>query len=177
MSSFADGGLRPSKSIAEARSRDTALFDYRLVAGSLDALRLDAAPSLQMPSSHNEHYGHVENQASENLLVVSPYIEQSHLLDLATVTKPNQLLARALTTLRIVREDYATAPYADCFNWGSVVDLLRSLADAEAHPWVLETFYIVVFRSQVPPTTDRSHLVRLDEKSHEEAMQSGGLLK
>ncbi|KAI9722295.1 MAG: hypothetical protein M1812_001767 [Candelaria pacifica] len=178
MSGPTDSGLRrPSLSIPKVSSKDATLFDYRLVNGSLDALRFDAAAAFQLPSSHKDNCGHAKNNPSENLLVVSPYVEHSHLLDLATVSKPNQLLAKALTTLRTVRDDYATADYVDSFNWRSVVGLLKSLADAEGYQWQQQSFYIVVFRSQVPPTTDRSDLALLDEKAHEEAMESGGLLK
>jgi len=35
----------------------------------------------------------------------------------------------------------------------------------------------VVFRSQVLASTDPTHLAVLDERSHAEAMNSGGLLK
>ncbi len=93
-----EGLRRPSISVAEARLKDAALFDYRLVAGSFDALRLDAAPSFR---AEEEHDGHAKNKPPTNLLIVSPYIERSHLLDLATtVSKSNQLLAKALTNLR-----------------------------------------------------------------------------
>ena len=52
----------------------------------------------------------------EHLLVVSPYEEESHLLDLRTVDTANQLLAKALVGLKCLRDDYATAPYIEIFN-------------------------------------------------------------
>ena len=111
------------------------------------------------------------------LLVVSPYTSRSHLLDLSTVNLECQLLARALVSMRPVRTDYATAPYDAAFNWSEVVaNLGRSLL-AEQRRFVETRFYIVVFRSQVPRSTDRSKLGVLDELAHEEAMESGGLLK
>jgi hypothetical protein len=57
----------------------------------------------------------------EHLLVVSPYEEESHLLDLRTVDTANQLLAKALVGLKCLRDDYATAPYIEIFN----VSILR----------------------------------------------------
>ena len=110
-------------------------------------------------------------------LVVSPYTALPHLLDLRPLEGSQRLLAKALTILESVRQDYATAPYPDSFNWDAVVDYLKSLLELSAHQWKRQHFYIVVFRSQVPPTTDRVELGELDQKSHVEATKSGGLLK
>ena len=112
-----------------------------------------------------------------DFLVVSPYAFQPHLLDLRTLEYSQNLLARALTLLKPVRTDYATASYHDSFNWASVIDHLRFLSEEANHFWSWQHFYIVVFRSQVPPTTNRVELGELDEKAHAEATQSGGLLK
>jgi hypothetical protein len=53
---------------------------------------------------------------TEDLLVVSPYTEEPHLLSLKTVDTANQLLAKALVGLKCLRDDYATAPYVEIFN-------------------------------------------------------------
>ena len=116
------------------------------------------------------------NQHGE-LLVVSPYSSQNHLLKLQSIGKPQQLLAKALSVMEPLREDYATAPYVDAFNWNVVANALKSLVDLETYAWKQQSFYIVVFRSQLSPTTDGSHLGALDMRSHAEAMESGGLLK
>lgn len=114
----------------------------------------------------------------EGKLVVSPYTTPDHLLDLSAVSPSCRHLAQALAGLRAVREDYATAPYLESFNWPEVVENLRaSLTTDKTYRWQDQGFYIVVFRSQIPPTTDRSHLGALDEVSHAEAMAGGGLLK
>jgi hypothetical protein len=113
----------------------------------------------------------------ENLLVVSPYQSRPHLLDLNTVSIPCQLLARALTEMKAVRPDYATAPYTEAFNWPVVIDKLRALIAEESFDWKQDRFYIVVFRSQIPLGTNREHLGGLDDRSHAEAMASGWLLK
>ena len=113
-----------------------------------------------------------------NLLVVSPYTSSAHLLDLTGLSKPNQLLAKALTVLRPVREDYATVPYIHAFNWIGVVQTLRELVKCQInYHWQDAMFFIVVFRSRRPPTTDALRLGHLDQLSHAEAMKSGGLLK
>lgn len=113
----------------------------------------------------------------EALLVNSPYTSQDHLLHLGSVGKPQRLLAKALTVMAPLRDDYATAPYSDAFNWSSVINALKALVGAESYAWKDQSYYIVVFRSQVPPSTNRSHLAALDKRSHAEAMESGGLLK
>lgn len=155
----------------------SSLFDYRLVDPSFDALKFGAAAAFQLPSAHSDSCKHAKNGSSEALLVVSPYTSRSHLLDLNLVDQPNQLLAKALTTMKPIREDYATAPYKEAFNWNEIMRVLQGLVKEEQYEWTKRSFYVVVFQSQVPPTTDKSHLGRLDEKSHEEAMESGGLLK
>lgn len=110
-------------------------------------------------------------------LIVSPYTTLPHLLDLRTLEESSRLLTKALTILQSVREDYATALYYQSFNWDAVIDRLKSLLELSEYQWKRQHFYIVVFRSQLPPTTDRTHLGELDEKSHAEATKSGGLLK
>ena len=115
--------------------------------------------------------------ASPTHLVISPYMDTPHLLDLRTVGIQEQLLAHALIIMRSVREDYAVALYSDAFNWTEIIEDLRQRAKAVNHSWKEQAFYIVVFRSQVPPTTDYGHLGDLDKAAHVEAVQSGGFLK
>lgn len=110
-------------------------------------------------------------------LVVSPYTSLPHLLDLRPLEESQRLIAKALTILESSRDDYATAPYHQSFNWDSVIDRLKSLLELSKYQWKRQHFYIVVFRSQVPPTTNRTHLGALDQNSHAEATKSGGLLK
>ena len=87
-------------------------------------------------------------------------------------------MAKALTLLKTTRDDYATAPYGDSFNWPEVLDEFKKLCELEdGFHWQEKTFYIVAFRSKIRPTTDRSHLGALDEASHLEATKGGGLLK
>lgn len=112
-----------------------------------------------------------------NRLVVSPYTSLPHLLDLRSLEESQRLVAQALTVLESVRDDYATAPYHQSFNWDGVTDRLRALLQLSQYQWKRQHFYIVVFRSQVPPTTNRTHLGGLDQNSHAEATKSGGLLK
>lgn len=113
----------------------------------------------------------------KNLLVVSPYDEKPHLLDLRTLDVPNQLLAKALVILKCLREDYATAPYVEIFNWAEVVDAVRYLLKEIKFEWMETSFYIVVFRSRIPPTTGYADLHALDKDAHAEATKSGGFLK
>ena len=120
---------------------------------------------------------HESSDNGKEWLVVSPYLNHPHLLDLATITEPQRLLAKALTVMVPIRLDYATAPYQASFNWSEVIQRLRDLIARTGLFWNHATFYIVVFRSQQLVSTDRTHLGALDERSHAEAMKSGGLLK
>lgn len=154
---------------------DTNLVDYHFVNTSLNALKFDAAASFQLPKKHKSGCEHLMSTDSDGLLVVSPYTSRSHLLDLSGVTKPNQLLAMALTSFKPTLSSYATATYTSAFNWAEVMEDLRASANNDTNfHWQEQIFYIVVFRSQIPPTTDRSHLGSLDEISHAEAMHTGG---
>ncbi|KAF7895285.1 hypothetical protein EAF00_007099 [Botryotinia globosa] len=136
---------------------------------------LESSTELKHPVSSSKN----DSLNEDRYLVVSPYDEKPHLLDLDTLDTPNQLLARALVGLKCLREDYATAPYIETFNWQEVIDSLRELAKASNYTWKEEFFYIVVFRSQVPPETvaHYSDLGALDKAAHAEATESGGFLK
>ncbi|KAI9644926.1 hypothetical protein NHQ30_006960 [Ciborinia camelliae] len=136
---------------------------------------LESSVNFQIPFSTTKN----DSSSEDRYLVVSPYDEKPHLLDLQTLDKPNQLLARALVGLKCLREDYATAPYIETFNWQEIIDSLRKLAKTSHHTWEEESFYIVVFRSQVPPETvaHYSDLGVLDKAAHAEATESGGFLK
>lgn len=110
-------------------------------------------------------------------VVASPYTEADHLLDLETLDAENQMLAEALVGLECLRDDYATAAYADTFNWDEVVGRVRELAAARNHGWRETSWYIVAFRSRYEQGIDYSHLGDLDKAAHAEATASGGFLK
>jgi hypothetical protein len=115
--------------------------------------------------------------SSNNLLITSPYTTPDHLLDLTTLDTPYRLLAQALTTFAPIRDDYATAPYTESFNWAAVFEKLHELAAEDGHAWKRERFYVVAFRSILNADADGDRLHLLDERSHAEAVASGGLLK
>ncbi|KAM0232888.1 hypothetical protein ACHAP5_010585 [Fusarium lateritium] len=110
-------------------------------------------------------------------LVQSPYTEQEHLLDLETLDNENTLLAQALSQLRVLRNDYATAPYTESFNWEEVIDEVKRLAIESGKGFKETSFYIVAFRSRIKKTTEYADLGLLDKGAHAEAVASGGFLK
>ncbi|KAH7002070.1 hypothetical protein EDB80DRAFT_70072 [Ilyonectria destructans] len=110
-------------------------------------------------------------------LMQSPYAEQDHLLDLATLNNENALVAKALTRLQVLREDYATAPYLESFNWAEVISEVKRLATESGKSFKETSFYIVAFRSQIKTSTEYADLGRLDQAAHAEAIASGGFLK
>ncbi|KAI1437247.1 hypothetical protein GGR50DRAFT_122487 [Xylaria sp. CBS 124048] len=119
----------------------------------------------------------IHGNDARNLLTISPYTEREHMLDLVTLDTENMILAQALVHLKCLRPDYATAPYVDTFNWGEVVEQVKLLAQQEQHIWKTNSFFVVAFRSRIPPTTVYEDLGVLDKASHAEATASGGLLK
>ena len=119
-----------------------------------------------------------QRSGQNRYLAVSPYLEQEHLLDLQSLNDvENQLLALALTNMKCLRDDYATAPYTETFNWGEIIEGLQTLVREINHTWKKTSFYVVAFRSQIPPTTVYAELGTLDKAAHAEATASGGFLK
>lgn len=142
-----------------------------------DSATIQRAPT-KLESTVTVHLSPSSPEANdENLLVVSPYDELPHLLDLRTVNAANQVLAKALVGLKCLRDDYATAPYVETFNWPEVINSVKHLSSSSGFVWKEQAFYIVVFRSQIPPTTVYADLGVLDKAAHAEATKSGGFLK
>lgn len=111
-------------------------------------------------------------------IISSPYPGPTHTLDLSRLTTPSALFARALQTLTPTSDDYATQPYEQGFDFPALFSELRRLvAEDEGFEWPRTDFYVVAFRSVLKEELDRQRLGLLDEKSHEEAVESGGLLK
>lgn len=110
-------------------------------------------------------------------LIHSPYTEREHQLDLETLDDENALLARALARMRCLRADYATAPYTESFNWDEVHQELRDLIQKTGKTFKETSFYVVAFRSTVPPSTHYEDLGVLDKAAHREANEFGGFLK
>lgn len=162
---------QPPKVILRAPS---SLFHHELVTKDLAPLQFHAAAALQLQFGTQRHE---LAASSDNRLIASPYNEPPNLLDLRRLDTPNQLLAKALTIFKPVRDDYAVAPYVESFNWQAVVEFLRDLSIAEGYQWKKQRFYAVTFRSTLKPDVDLQRLHDLDYYSHQEATASGGLLK
>ncbi|KZL77729.1 UPF0643 protein [Colletotrichum tofieldiae] len=114
---------------------------------------------------------------TDRFLVHSPYTDPEHLLDLETLDDENALLARALSQMKCLRADYATAGYVESFNWGDVMGELKNLVQSTGKTFKETSFYIVAFRSTIPPSTVYEDLGVLDKAAHAEANQVGGFLK
>ncbi|KAK6495350.1 hypothetical protein TWF481_003374 [Arthrobotrys musiformis] len=119
----------------------------------------------------------LSGRLSGDLLVASPYTEKNHLLDLTTLSRPNQLLAKALTIMNATSGNYANVSYEKAFNWGEILIALQKLSKKEGYAFPRSEFYVIVFRSRLPFDANREHLGKLDEDAHEEAVVSGQLLK
>ncbi|RYP72998.1 hypothetical protein DL771_003866 [Monosporascus sp. 5C6A] len=133
-------------------------------------------PSVEVTAPGDENNTTPANGKSR-FLVASPYTEQEHLLDLDSLDAENVLLAEALALMKNVRLDYATASYIESFNWDEIMEELARLALQRVHRWRETSFFIVAFRSKIPPTTAYEDLGVLDKAAHAEATASGGFLK
>jgi len=159
--------------LVESKIQIPTVFQANLITKDFDALRFQAAASLQLRHEQSS----LSQAPTNHLLISSPYNELDHLLDLRTLDIQDRLFAKALTTLQPTRLDYATADYIESFNWDQVLKTLRLLAKEENHVWTEQVFYTVIFRSKLRHGIDRQLLHDLDQHSHREATVSGGLLK
>ncbi|KZZ90540.1 UPF0643 protein [Moelleriella libera RCEF 2490] len=143
---------------------------------AVDTRLLSEVPSF---ATEQKVYSDFRNNAinTERYIVQSPYVDREHLLDLDTLDNENALFSLALSRLQATRPDYATAPYAESFNWPEVIEELREVVRVSGKGFNETSFYIVAFRSQIKPSTDYSHLGELDKAAHAEAIASGGFLK
>lgn len=110
-------------------------------------------------------------------IVSSPYQNLTNQLNLQSLGKPHRLFALALMVLSPIRADFRSAPYMSIFNWPDLFHLLRALCMQNGVKWRRQEFYVVIFRSKLRQGIDRDRLGELDQRSHEEACASGGLLK
>ena len=166
------------------------LLNPESITSEFDKLRFEAAAHDQLVFHNPQLYQTADdiskhstpNQDPETLstlLISSPYNIPNHYLDLSSphLTIPSRLLALALTALKPATLTYATTPYPLALNFSVVLALLRTLIAQERYEWKETAFYVVVFRSQLKEDIDQEWLYRLDEESHREACESGGLLK
>jgi hypothetical protein len=147
----------------------THLHHHSTITTEFDPLRFEAAASLQLqPNVNKEPSTH---------LIASPYNHPAHLLDISGLERQDRLFALALSYLKPIRNDYATAPYTESFNWTEVFGLVKAFSETEEHNWTAGSYYVVIFRSILLPDIDNDRLYALDAHSHREAIASGGLLK
>lgn len=151
----------------------TQVVNSSFITTDFHALQFDAASSLQILPLFEPKYF----RSWDKYLVTSPYNSSNHLLDLTRLALQDRIFTLALTVLRPIREDYATAPYEDSFNWSDVLEVVRRLSDKVGITWTTRDFYTVIFRSKVRKDCDEKLLTDLDIHSHEEAVVSGGLLR
>ncbi|KAF2217259.1 hypothetical protein CERZMDRAFT_64530 [Cercospora zeae-maydis SCOH1-5] len=134
-----------------------------------DSTPLSTTPYASSPLAHLD--------LTATHLISSPYDDLANQLTLNDLDTPYRLFAFALTAVKPIREDYATAPYLESFNWSEVFALLRELCKQAGFEWKELDFYAVIFRSTLLSGIDRDRLGLLDQMSHQEACASGGLLK
>ena len=147
-----------------------------LIAPLTKILTTDSESLPQSPADTIER--EARHQQARKSLQISPYSDPPHLLDLSSISFSHQLLAEALTAMDKSRVDYRTALYQEAFNWHDVMSRLRSLLKVHnGFQWHQQSFFAVVFKSEIDPKTDYSHLSELDRHAHAEATASGGLLK
>ena len=190
--------LTPPESKSLLHLHSLHLLDSECVTSEFDKLRFEAAAhdqlvfhdkQLHQPAADNSTLAISEQERNKTvsqpgqvfstLLISSPYNTPGHHLDLSSphLTTASRLLALALTALKPSTPTYATASYDQALNFDTVLALLRDLIHEERFEWKETSFYVVVFRSQLKEGIDQEWLYRLDEESHREACESGGLLK
>lgn len=168
----------PSPTSASPPSTTIPVRHPSLITKEFDLLRFEAAAFDQLPKvSTSQDQVSTEEESTD--LISSPYNNPGHYLSLPSLPLSSQLFAKALTALRPVVPDYATAPYTDALNFDDVLRELRHLLQQTTPTlaWSETSFYVVIFRSKLKPDIDNDWLYKLDYESHREACESGGLLK
>ena len=113
----------------------------------------------------------------------SPYVEPDHLLDLSSLSDEYRVLALALQSFHpINNHNYANSTYLEAFNIDVILELVREYSFQLNILFPSTTVYIIVFRSALyeevrNSSEKRQFLADIDKASHEEANESGGLLK
>ncbi|KAJ4290565.1 hypothetical protein N0V90_010782 [Kalmusia sp. IMI 367209] len=158
--------------------KGTYVLDPASITQDFDELRFERAASRQLD---DQSISKTENTTTLPLrstqLISSPYNNPGHYLDLSTLDIPNLIFAKALTALKPLDPNYATAPYIASLDFPTVLSLVRLLSQQLNHTWKSTTFYVVIFRSKLKADIDNDLLYKLDYESHREACESGGLLK
>ena len=172
---FLSAFSKPSKNTT-VNDHSALVLNHTSVTKDFDTIKFEAAASQQLALGDVSPDLQPETPLS-TFLISSPYNEKHHLLDLAKLDLPNRLFAKALSVLRPIRPDYATAAYVESLNWPKVLSKLRELCAATGYEWTAHSFYVVIFRSKLKPVIDSTLLYELDFHSHDEATESGGLLK
>ncbi|ORY03215.1 hypothetical protein BCR34DRAFT_492575 [Clohesyomyces aquaticus] len=171
---------------AKVFSTGSVVLDPSQITTDFDELRFEAAAfgQLQVPGKDRVHPGSTnEETATETApllsadLVSSPYNIPGHYLTLTSLNTHNLIFAKALTGLKPVRSNYATAPYTQALNFTTVLELVRGFVKDEGIEWKEQSFYVVIFRSKLRTGVDSDLLYQLDCESHREACECGGLLK
>lgn len=183
--------LTPPVTTHSISVRSVSLLPPECTTTDFDALRFEAAAHTQLVH-HHVHSPHPsstveksrttvadEESSFSDQLITSPYNKPSHYLSLANplLPLPSVLLALALTALQPLVSTYTTTAYTSALNLDVVLDVLRGLVRSEGVNWPETRFYVVVFRSKLKQNIDNDYLYKLDEESHAEACDSGGLLK
>jgi hypothetical protein len=152
----------------------TEVIDARLITTDSDGLKFASASALQLAPLLNDLRPFT---SLSKYLITSPYNSPEHLQDLTRLSLEYRIFSLALSVMRPIRDDYATAEYLESFNWNEVLEYVRRLSAVAGVHWKSQEFYAVIFRSRLKPEADRNLLGELDSGSHAEAVESGGLLK
>jgi hypothetical protein len=161
-------------------SKGTTVLHPSRITTEFDLLRFEGAAfgQLDVTSAEEAQTDEPNGQPStSSLLISSPYNNPGHYLDLQDLDISNLIFSKALTALKPVREDYATAQYTESLDFPTVLHLVKNFSNDEKFQWKETSFYVVIFRSQLKEQTDNDLLYKLDYESHREACESGGLLK
>ncbi|KAK3676526.1 hypothetical protein LTR78_003802 [Recurvomyces mirabilis] len=146
--------------------------------GTLQAIRHEKLSlSANSGSVQSRHSGLKSFDLEATHVKSSPYDDLTNHLTLRNLDAHSRLFAISLTSLEPVREDYATTPWPEAFNWPTVFTRLRALCQISGVKWQKREFYVVTFRSVRKRNADVDLVSGLDQQSHREACESGGLLK
>ncbi|KAI6175363.1 hypothetical protein M3Y97_00680900 [Aphelenchoides bicaudatus] len=114
-------------------------------------------------------------QVIRNYSITSPHENESSTTDIAAKSAPHLrpvdfvFAEMALPHLHIITPEYFSTSIEETFNWTEMAERLGAEWEGD--------WFIVAFRSVRKATACSEALYQADEKAHQEAIESGGLLK
>lgn len=157
--------------------------DDRLVTTSPLMTGRKISSLLEVPNSKQDPSPYYLTWPDSHFAISEYNWEEEHFIELGRLPIGDRLMAKALSSFRNTRPDYANpeVPYESSFSLEDVVTSLRQLVkDEPGFQWRRQKYYVVAYystlRADLKPE-DYQKLAELDEAAFREALPSKALIR